>query len=282
MPLYAKDRAGVTDSANALSALIVGDRQKRDSQKQAEQHKLVELIKGQELEQQATDYNIAQAQDLRKQLPAGSAVNVKGVSMNTPDPMANMYKRLDMDAKSRDDFRMETAALQNEHKKLGGNDPDKLRAYDDIEANLGDINVNNVGQLRAMLARGVEKGVLTDQDIQRYLPGSLAGDLKKGLGYLGVGAGELGQVITPEQKKNIAEDIKKKRANMVKAHEAATRELSARAPMLAPTLQASGRTDQVLQSLGGTVRDAAQQKKPKSVIQNGVTYTLDEATGEYK
>lgn len=270
MAVYAKDAKDVSSSAQSLVDLIVGGKQKRDMQAQAEQSRMAELGEQDRLGRSRQAYDVEQAEALRKTLPQGSSVRLGEASINTPDPLSNFLKAQDQDAKARDDSRMETAALQGEFKKLGGNDPDRLRAYDDIEGNINDVNVNNVGQLRAMLARGVEKGVLTDQDIQRYLPSSLGGDIKKGLGYLGIGAGELGQVITPEQKASIVADIKSKRENMIKAQEAAARELRGRAPMLAPTLHKAGSIEKVMGSLGGTARDASANAQTKVV--GGVTY----------
>lgn len=281
MPIYAREIESINKGADDVSNNIEKLRQLIAGNKQQHDLEMVKQAEGKRLDHENKMASLDRALAEQKNLPAGSHIAVDGAGISTPDPLTGFLKR--QAAADRDDnqMRQETTALQAEFKRLGGNDPEKLASYDNISSMINDVNVNNVGQLRAQLARGVEKGVLTDADIARYLPTSLMGDGKKLAAYLTggmIGSNEFGQAITPEQKAQILDDIKKKRANIVEMQKRAGSELGGRAGTLAPTLSRSGKLPQVMESLGGVAREASKRdvvKKQhnKSLNKTRVTYS---------
>jgi hypothetical protein len=99
-------------------------------------------------------------------------------------------------------------------------------------------------------------------------------------------AGETGASKEADRFRSQRDDIQdfKKLKSVVVPYEGNEGRLNSYFPWLTPEAideGLSGSTPRRKQS-PGMVNDRAQSSKPKKVVQNGVTYTLDEATGEYK
>lgn len=260
MPIFQKD----SDSMNALAGksvdnlaklrqLIMGHEQTMAQNQQKADFAAADDTRKFDLEGQGQQRNVTAAQTLQKALPAGSSVSMgnTSVSMNPPDPLSGFLKRAAMEDKDDNQFRQETQALQTEFKKIGGYDPEQIKALDEIDGLMkSSPDRMTVGQLQASLARLKEKGVLTDQDIARYLPRTLSRDVKGLAGYIGIGNDVTGDMLSPEEMSNVKKYTGEKRASLQALRDRSSQELKARGPMLAPTLTKKGKLTPTLESLG--------------------------------
>jgi hypothetical protein len=129
MALYAKDRAQLSQSADALTALIVGDKQKRDLQAQAEKSDLEKLVRGSELEQEAITANEQRAADFAASqgLKPGKysvSANQSGYGINpepAKDPLELLLKRklLEDRQEEKDDKAVQVLSKRVEGAQIG-------------------------------------------------------------------------------------------------------------------------------------------------------------------
>lgn len=202
--------------------------------------------------------------------PGSSKRGFNAQSMSvTAEPEADPYRalalRMQMSDRDIDNRRLETAALQSEHKKLAGKLPEQLKALDEIESLLQGNTRVTVGAMQSALPRAAgEVGALTESDVQRALPRSLRRDIKGLVGYVMPGVSAADDVLSEAEIANIRDMLARRRESLRSVNERANLELGQRANMLAPTLSRTGQLKQTLESLGAATAAGTQPPQPQA------------------
>lgn len=282
MPIYRDEGAALSRQASELSQLLLGQDHDEAKQKRAIQAERAAAQQNADLkaQQQAADFEAARGG--LKGLPAGSQVHYGSASINTPDPLMNLIRGQGMNDKMLDNERLETQALQNEYKKLGGVDPERIKSLDTIEKLLGQNTQISHEQMRSALARASgEKGPLSDSDISRAMPNSLGQVATKMINF--VRPGTINSSLSQGEKDAVMGIVNERRATEQGARESAAKELGARANTLAPTLNRSGKLDQTMGSLGlASQSPEAGVKKQYSQSRNQTRFVYPDGRIEIK
>ncbi len=249
-------QAGLADDSFGMGYKGENERQ---LQKAAADAKLRDLIKGKELDAQlAIDADLRKSQEeeaqyqrdlttaeeLRSKHGPYANVNAGGVSIggiSRPLQGNGLQDKLD------DNYRLETAAVQNRYESYVKGAQAQLAALDDALRNIQNPSTITKRGLQGNLAKVYDSGALTNRDIEDSIGGTTAKGLGAGLaGFFGVDTNP----YTKVQQEQVFQLLKDRRAAIANRIAQAGKEISASAPTLAPTLARSGRLQPLLDSLG--------------------------------
>jgi len=140
MALYERDRAQLSDGADKLTALILGDRHRRKQMEQAQgydvsnadqkaEHELAKLVRGEELNRESTEANMRMAVEQAKAqgMPAGRfsiSASQQGFGINPEpqkDPLELLLRKatLDQVRQDKDDKMVQQLSKRVEDAKIG-------------------------------------------------------------------------------------------------------------------------------------------------------------------